>query len=146
MLFKVETSQWGTPLVPVLKTDGYADYKTTINKYVEDVNYPLPLIADIFARLGGNTIFSKLDLKAAYNQLELDDASKAWVTQSTPFCIYTMNRLPFGIKPATGIFQREIEKILIDIPGVLNYLDDIIVAARSMDTYRLYFESTTDRS
>lgn len=149
MLSKVETSQWGTPLVPVLKSNGTiricADYKTTINKYVEDVNYPLPLISDIFARLGGNTIFSKLDLKAAYNQLELDDASKALVTWSTPFGIYTMNRLPFGIKPATGIFQREIEKILIDIPGVLNYLDDIIVAAKSMVEHNRRLKTVFER-
>lgn len=148
MLSSVEHSQWGTPLVPILKPDGNiricADYKTTVNKFVEDVNYPLPLISDIFARLGGNSIFSKLDMKFAYNQLELDDETKRILTWSTPFGIFTMNRLPFGVKPAAAVFQREIEKVLMGIPGVLNYLDDIIIAAPNLDEHnrrlRVVFE------
>lgn len=56
-----------------------------------------------------------------------------------------MNRLPFGIKPATGIFQREIEKILVDIPGILNYLDDIIVAAPTISEHNRRLRIVFDR-
>ena len=49
---KVENAQWGTPLPPVIKPNGTvrlcADYKTTINKYLEDYNYPLPKVEELF--------------------------------------------------------------------------------------------------
>lgn len=64
---------------------------------------------------------------------------------STQFGIFRMNRLPFGIKPATGVFQREIEKVLVDIPGVLNYLDDIIIAAADIDEHNRRLKIAFDR-
>lgn len=57
MLEQVKTSQWGTPLVPVPKPNGElrccGDYKVTINKFLDDVKYPLPLIDEIFTSLQG---------------------------------------------------------------------------------------------
>ena len=57
-------------------------------------------------------------------------SSKILVAWSTPFG--AMNRLPFGIKPATSIFQREIDILLIGLPRVMNYLDDIISLQRKI--------------
>jgi len=41
----IDNNEWGTPLVPILKGNGAiricGDYKTTINKYLEDVKHPL---------------------------------------------------------------------------------------------------------
>lgn len=43
-----ESSDWGSPLVPILKSDGKirkcADYKITVNRFVQAVKYPLPRI------------------------------------------------------------------------------------------------------
>lgn len=60
------------------------DYKITINKYLSDFKYPLPLIDEIFASLQGGQMFSKLDLSSAYNQLILDDKSQL-------LCMYMVN-------------------------------------------------------
>lgn len=68
---------------------------------------------------------------SAYNQLELDEASKKLVAWSTHRGVYLVNRLPFGVKPATGIFQKEIEKLLQGIPGVVNFVDDIVVTGET---------------
>ena len=80
VLEQIDSSDWGTPLVPVLKSDGnlrcFGDYKTTINKFLVDVNYPLPLIEEIFASLQGGQLYSKLDMTAAYNQFCLDKDSQ----------------------------------------------------------------------
>ena len=76
----VENSEWGTPLVPVIRSDGKlrlcVDYKTTINKIIVDVKHPLPRIEELFAELQGGEYFTKLDFSQAYNQLELTDSSK----------------------------------------------------------------------
>jgi len=50
----VEKSDWATPLVIVLKSNGKigvcGDFKVTINQCVETKLYPLPTVEDIFAR------------------------------------------------------------------------------------------------
>lgn len=131
----VETSEWGTPLVPIPKPNGgirlCADYKVSINKYLVDNKHPLPRVEEVFQALQGGVKFSKLDLESAYNQFELDEESRKLVTWSTHKGVFLVNRLPFGIKPATGIFQGEMEKILLGIPGVVNLLDDIVVTGKN---------------
>ncbi|XP_039311136.1 uncharacterized protein LOC105203193 [Solenopsis invicta] len=73
----IDTSAWGTPLVPVIKKDGSiricVDYKITVNKFLEDVKHPLPRIEELFTALSGGESFTKLDLTAAYNQLEVTE-------------------------------------------------------------------------
>jgi len=44
---------------------------------------PLPRIEELFSSLAGGKSFSKLDLSHAYLQIELDDASKEYVTVNT---------------------------------------------------------------
>ncbi|XP_017469325.1 PREDICTED: uncharacterized protein K02A2.6-like [Rhagoletis zephyria] len=130
VLVQVDNSDWGTPLVPVVKPNGdlriCGDYKSTINKYLSDVRYPLPRIDELFASMQGQ-LFSKLDLSNAYNQLVLDEASQMLCAWSTHVGIFKMTRLPFGVKPAAAIFQKTIENILRGIPNVVNYLDDIVI-------------------
>lgn len=71
VLEPVDNSDWGTPLVSILKPNGdlriCGDYKVTINKFLVDFKYPLPRIDEIFASLRGGTIFTNLDLSNAYN-------------------------------------------------------------------------------
>jgi len=56
--------------VPINKKDDglriCADYKITINKYLEDVKYLLR-IDEFFAALSGGKTFTKLDLTAVCN-------------------------------------------------------------------------------
>lgn len=152
VLTKVDTAEYGTPLVPILKEDGNisicGDYKVTINKNLKDFNYPLPRIQDIFDKLCGGKTYSKLDLNCAYNQLELDDESKKLVSWSTHKGVFQMNRLPFGVKPASGIFQSTIEKLLLGIPGVVNFIDDIVVTGKDQEEHlanlKLVFERLFD--
>lgn len=46
MIELVENSEWATPLVPVIKSDGKirvcADYKITANRVMQDIKYLLP--------------------------------------------------------------------------------------------------------
>ncbi|XP_037805897.1 uncharacterized protein K02A2.6-like [Lucilia sericata] len=138
VLVHVDNSEWGTPLVPIIKPNGQiricGDYKSTINKYLEDVKYPLPLIDELFASLRGE-LFTKLDLSNAYNQLALDEDSQLLCAWSTHLGIFKMTRLPFGVKPAAAIFQKTSENILRGIPNVVNYLDDIIITGRNFEDH-----------
>lgn len=128
-------SEWGSPLVPVVKETGKiricADYKITVNKYLLDMKHPVPWIEDLFAALQGSECFTKLGSKNAYSQLELSEDTKKLLCWSTHRGIYQLNRLPYGTKPACSIFQKIVEKVLIGIPGVINFLDDIVVMGKN---------------
>jgi len=70
---KVERSDWPSPLVCVRKKDGSVricgDFKVSINRVLLDNPYPLPDTEDVFTALGGGTVFSKIDLSNAYQQM-----------------------------------------------------------------------------
>ncbi|XP_055539679.1 uncharacterized protein K02A2.6-like [Wyeomyia smithii] len=122
---------WRTPQVPVLKKDLSlrlcADYRITVNPFLVDNRHPFPVIDEVFAALQGGKHYSKLDLKNAYYQLEVDDESTKLLVWSTHRGVYWMNRLLFETKTACSIFQATLEKVLQGCPGTIIYLDDILV-------------------
>ena len=131
MMEPVRYSDWATPIVPVLKADGKVgvcgDYKLTANRVSHLEQYPIPTLDDLCEKLTGGKQFSKLDLSHAYSQLPLDNKSKECATVNTHRGLFRYNRLPYGISSAPAIFQRTMENISQDIPGVAVYLDDIIL-------------------
>ena len=84
----------------------------TVNQAIKVDKYPLPLIKDIFASLGGSTMFSKVDLRHAYLQMELEEQAKELCTVSMHKGLYRYNRLPFGVSSAPALWQRTMELIL----------------------------------
>lgn len=66
-------SKWISPMVPVPKQD---DIRICIdmrqaNVAVERENYPLPTIEDFLPQLGKAKVFSRLDIKQAFHQVEV---------------------------------------------------------------------------
>ena len=98
--------------------------------------WTLPKIEDLFTSLSGGKSFTTLDMSQAYQQLLLDEPSKKLVVINTPKGLFQYNTLPFGIASTPGIFQRVIDSLLQGIPGVVAYLDDILVTGPS-DTEHL---------
>ena len=99
----------------------------TVNPVLEDHRHPIPLIEEIFASLEGGEEYTKLDLKWAYNQIELDKETSKLLTLSSHLGAFRVLRMFFGPKPAYAAFQEEIDVLVIDIDGVRNYFDDLII-------------------
>ena len=108
MLKKVESSDWATPIVPVLKPDGIVricgDFKLTLNQYLDVSEYPMPIPEELFIKLNGGDKFTKLDRSNAYQQVVLDEESQPCVTITTHLGLYRYTRRPFGIAAAPAIF------------------------------------------
>eukprot|EP00731_Ephydatia_muelleri_P032757 Em0024g301a len=92
----------------------------TVNQAIKVDKYPLQLIEDIFASLGGSTMFSKVDLRHAYLQMELEEQAKELCT-------------------------RKMELILQGIPKTQCLLDDIIVAGSSEEEHFHILEQVLER-
>ena len=139
IISKVLSSEWAAPIVPVLKKNGSlrlcGDYRVTVNSTIIKDTHPIPTIEDIFAKLAGGTIFSKLDLSNAYLRIVLDDDSRKYTTINTHKGLFCYNRLPFGISSSPHIFQRFMDSILGDLDRVCCYLDDILVCGRTVEEH-----------
>ena len=112
---KVEHSDWATPIVVVPKTNVVhlcGDFKVTINPNVIPEHYPLPNAENMFASLNGGKMFSKIDLTHAYQQLEINEASKQYLTINTHKVLYRYQRMPYGVTSAPSIFQSAGVEIL----------------------------------
>jgi len=143
-----DNSEWATPLVIVPKSNGKirvcGDFKVTINQCVETKLYPLPMVEDIFARLAGGKVFTKLDLPLAYLQLPVDKESKELLVINTPKELFQYNRLPYGVSVAPAIFQSVMDRVLQGL-SVACYLDDILIAAPTEQEHNVILEKVMNR-
>ncbi len=98
-----------------------------VNTAVIRERYPIPTVEESLQDLNGAAVFSKLDLKWGYHQIELDEKSRELTTFTTHDGLYRYKRLMFGISAAPEIYQHAIQQVLHGLPGVKNISDDIIV-------------------
>ncbi len=149
VLEPVSISKWATPIVPVIKKDGgiriCGDFKVTVNPVLSVEQYPLPHINDLFAGLTGGQKFSKIDLNQAYLQMHVEEESRELLTINTHKGLFRYKRLPFGITSAPSIFQRAMDQILAGLPGVVCYLDDILVTGRDDESHLQHLDATLKR-
>ena len=129
-----EPTDWVSNLVVVEKKDGSLrlclDPKD-LNRAIRREHYTIPTLQEIVTEFAGSTVFSTLDLKDGYWQIQLDEESSHLCTFSTPYGRYRFTRMPFGIKSASEVFQKKNEQAFSGIPGVHIVADDIIIAAKN---------------
>lgn len=149
VLEPVNTSEWATPIVPVIKKDGSpricGDFKVTLNPVLTVEQYPLPLIEDLFSGLAGGQKFSKIDLSQAYLQMHVEPKSQELLTIVTHKGLYRYKRLPFGITSAPALFQRAMDQILSGLSGVQCYLDDLLITGPDEQAHLRNLEATLKR-
>ena len=130
----VKYSEWASPIVPVLKSNGKiricTDFKD-LNSKMNIEKYPLPRLEEMLSVVSDNKIFSKLDMSNAYLQMAVNSDDQKFLVISTEKGLFKFKRLPYGLASAPGIFQRFVQQLLGDIEGVAVFLDDILICAKS---------------
>ncbi|XP_055522647.1 uncharacterized protein K02A2.6-like [Wyeomyia smithii] len=136
----IDFSEWAAPIVAVRKLNGKvricADYSTGLNDALEANHYPLPTPEEIFAQLNGSAVFSIIDLSDAYLQLEVDDEAKKLLTINTHRGLFIVNWLAPGVESAPGAFQRLVDTMIADFPGVRSFLDDAIIFGPTWEAHK----------
>ena len=64
---------------------------------------------------------------------------------TTPFGLWEFLRMPFGLRNAGQTFQRMIDQVLLDLPFVFTYLDDILVASYSPENHMHHLKDVFKR-
>lgn len=106
-----------------------------LNACIRREHFLIPKSEDLLSRMSGKRVFTVLDLRNGFWQMELDRQSSDLTTFMTPFGRYRWNRLPFGISSAPELFQKRMVQLFGDIPGVEVYFDDVAVAGETFEEH-----------
>ena len=140
-------SHWSSEVVLVKKQNGELTFCIDLRKLnqrtIKDAN-SLPRIDETLERLKGSCIFSSLDLKSGYWQVELEEDSKPYTAFTLgPLGFFECNRMPFGATNAPATFQRLMESCLgdLNLNWCIIYLDDIVVYVPSVKEHLVRLEA-----
>ena len=130
-------SPWASPVVLVRKKDGSLRFCINLRwlntRTVKDA-YSLPQIEDALDSLGSACIFTSLDLKSGYWQVELDEESIPLIAFTVgPLGFYEWVCMPFGLTNTPATFQHLMETCLgeLHLNWSIIYLDDIIIFSKT---------------
>ncbi len=134
-IIEKSTAAWFSPNVLVNKPSGdkwmCLDYRK-VNKQLTTDIHPLPNLEELVEHVAGYQYDATLDLKDAYYQVLLDEASRYLTTFSEGINLYRFKRLPFGLSCSASIFVRQLQGALVLLlrqGWVKSYLGDIILCA-----------------
>ena len=98
---------------------------------------PLPRIDDIFDRLEGACIFSKLDLKSCYYQVKVREADIHKTTFQTKYGHYEFLVMPFGVTNTPTTSMSLMNRVFFEQLDcfVVVFIDDILMYSRSRDEH-----------
>lgn len=124
---------WVSPVIIVPKPNG--DIRLCVdmrqaNALIIRERHPIPTVDEILYNVNGSEVFSKLDLRSGYHQIELEESSREITTFVTYKGLYRYKRLMFGISSAPEKYQQVISQVFHDCEGVQNISDDIVIHGR----------------
>ena len=144
------TSPWASPIVLVHKKDGSTrfcvDYRK-VNCLTRKDAYPIPKIDETLDTLAGAKLFSTLDLRSGYWQVQVNPEHQDKTAFCTPKGLFEFNVMPFGLCNAPATFQRLMDSVLAGLhwKTCLVYIDDIIVVGKSFDEYLCNLQAVLER-
>ncbi|KAK3569467.1 hypothetical protein QTP86_031438 [Hemibagrus guttatus] len=99
--------------------------------------YPLPLVPAALEQLRGARVFTKIDLRSAYNLVRIHEGDEWKTAFHTTSGHYEFCVMPFGLTNAPVVFQTLINGVFQDLlgKGVIAYIDDILVYSTSMEEH-----------
>ena len=111
------------------------DYRL-LNARLQSVNWPLPNIKGMLARLKDKKVVTLLDASHSFFCIELDEQSKLYTGFQTCERQYVMNRLAMGLKCSSGVLNACLARTLAGLETVaFPYSDNIVVASRDEATH-----------
>ncbi|MBW0563681.1 hypothetical protein O181_103396, partial [Austropuccinia psidii MF-1] len=144
------SSSTGAPVLFVKKKYGglrlCVDYRK-LNAVTRKNKYPVPPMNQLLTVFNGSSIFSKIDLRGAYNLLRIKDGDEHLTFFRTKYGSYEYLVMPFGLTNAPASFQNLVNDIFYDLLDVyvVVYLDDIMVFSKSEEEHVTHVSTVLSR-
>jgi len=121
-------------------------FSSTQRKTYPD-RYSMRHVNDCIYEIGksDSSIFSTIDLTSGFWQMVLKPECREYTT----FTVYGMGQYefctsPMGLLGCPASFQRLMEAAIKGIPGVLVYIDDILIHSKTHEQHQEYFSVLPD--
>ncbi len=113
------------------------DYRT-LNSQTVKLPYPFPLVPAALEELRGAHIFSKLDLRSAYNLICIREGDEWKPAFITPSGHYEYKVMPYGLSNSPSIFQSFMNEVFREFLHrfVIVYIDDILLYSWNLAEHR----------
>ncbi|KAL0172909.1 hypothetical protein M9458_033220, partial [Cirrhinus mrigala] len=118
-----------------------------LNSQIIQQLYPVPLVPAALEELRGARVFSKLDLRSAYNLIRIW-AGDEWKTAFiTPTGHYEYRVMPYGLSISPSVFQTFINEVFREFLHrfVVVYIDDIPIYSRNMADHRQHVQQVLEK-
>ena len=134
-------SPYNSPIVLIKKKDQTyrfcADLRG-LNDVIEPDHEPVSDVEHLFQSLGKAKYFSKIDLTKGYWAIPINEEDRdktAFITSKGQFRWVNM---PFGLKTASGVFNRMMRKLLgpLKRDDVHHFMDDILIATETWEEHK----------
>uniref|UniRef100_A0A8C5Q592 Gypsy retrotransposon integrase-like protein 1 n=2 Tax=Leptobrachium leishanense TaxID=445787 RepID=A0A8C5Q592_9ANUR len=144
------TSPAGAGIFFVKKKDGglrpCIDYRQ-LNAVTIKNRYPLPLIPELLERLKTAQVYTKLDLRGAYNLIRMRHGDEWKTAFRSRYGHFEYTVMPYGLCNAPATFQHFVNDIFRDLLDqfVIAYLDDILIFSPSLSEHRRHVTMVLQR-
>ncbi|GJZ70882.1 putative reverse transcriptase domain-containing protein [Tanacetum coccineum] len=143
------SSPWGAPVLFVKKKDGSfrmcIDYQE-LNKLTVKNRYPLPRIDDLFDQLQGFSVYSKIDLRLGYHQLQVREEDIPKTAFRTQYGHYEFQVMPFGLMNAPAVFMDLMNRVCKPFLDkfVIVFIDDILIYSKNKKEHEEHLKAVLE--
>ena len=143
-----EPTEWVSQMVATNKKNGEIRVcidPRDLNRALMRPHHPMRTVEEVASRMANASVFSTLDAKSGFWQIQLDHESSLRLTFGTPYGRYRFLRMPFGISTASEVFQRAMEEIFAGYPCAI-IVDDLLVWGTTLEEHDINLRKVLERA